>query len=123
MDEDGHLVTDRKYHTNVPGVFAAGEIQDKVFKQVATSVGQGCGAAMSATRFLEELEAGHVLVLGEDPREGVRGCLGSAVSLAPSTVKRARRTWLLRCSFLHRLYLLSNQAPDGFGAARRLALF
>jgi thioredoxin reductase (NADPH) len=72
MDEDGHLVTDRKYRTNVPGVFAAGEIQDKVFKQVATSVGQGCAAAMSATRFLEELEAGHAVAVGEDPREGVR---------------------------------------------------
>ena len=46
MDEDGHLITDRKMRTNVPGVFAAGEIQDKVFKQVATSVGQGCAAAI-----------------------------------------------------------------------------
>jgi thioredoxin reductase (NADPH) len=72
LDEDGHLITDRKYRTNVPGVFAAGEIQDKVFKQVATSVGQGCAAAMSATRFLEELEAGHVLILSDDPREGTR---------------------------------------------------
>ena len=69
MDEDGHLITDRKMRTNVPGVFAAGEIQDKVFKQVATSVGQGCAAAMSATRFLEELEAeGHANV-AHDPRE------------------------------------------------------
>lgn len=69
LDEDGHLITDRKYRTNVPGVFAAGEIQDKVFKQVATSVGQGCGAAMSATRFLEELEAGHAIDWRADPRE------------------------------------------------------
>ena len=69
LDEDGHLITDRKLRTNVPGIFAAGEIQDKVFKQVATSVGQGCAAAMSATRFLEDLEAGHVPNLAEDPRE------------------------------------------------------
>lgn len=69
MDEDGHLITDRTLRTNVPGVFAAGEIQDKVFKQVATSVGQGCAAAMSTTRFLEELEAGHPLILDADPRE------------------------------------------------------
>ena len=72
MDEDGHLITDRKYRTNVPGVFAAGEIQDKVFKQVATSVGQGCAAAMSAIRFLEELDAGHIPALHQDPREGVQ---------------------------------------------------
>jgi len=69
LDEDGHLITDRKLRTNVPGVFAAGEIQDKVFKQVATSVGQGCAAAMSATRFLEDLDAGHALDLTADPRE------------------------------------------------------
>ncbi|GIV71115.1 thioredoxin-disulfide reductase [Caldilinea sp.] len=69
LDEDGYLITDRKMRTNVPGVFAAGEIQDKVFKQVATSVGQGCAAAMSATRFLEELEAGHAIDLRTDPRE------------------------------------------------------
>jgi thioredoxin reductase (NADPH) len=72
MDEDGHLITDRKYRTNVPGVFAAGEIQDKIFKQVATSVGQGCAAAMSATRFLEELDAGYVPQLNQDPREDAR---------------------------------------------------
>jgi len=69
MDEDGYLITDRKMRTNVPGVFAAGEIQDKVFKQVATSVGQGCAAAMSATRFLEELEDGRAVDLRTDPRE------------------------------------------------------
>ncbi|MEZ4619425.1 MAG: hypothetical protein R2867_28515 [Caldilineaceae bacterium] len=40
-----HLVTDRYTRTNIPGIFAAGEIMDKVFKQVATSVGQGCAAA------------------------------------------------------------------------------
>ena len=72
LDEDGHLITDRRYRTNVPGVFAAGEIQDKVFKQVATSVGQGCAAAMSAIRFLEELDAGHIPALHQDPREGVQ---------------------------------------------------
>ncbi|MFM7582790.1 MAG: thioredoxin-disulfide reductase [Caldilinea sp.] len=71
LDADGHLITDRKLRTNVPGVFAAGEIQDKVFKQVATSVGQGCAAAMSATRFLEELEAGHGVDWHADPREFV----------------------------------------------------
>jgi len=37
LDEDGHLITDKKMRTNVAGIFAAGEIQDKVYKQVATS--------------------------------------------------------------------------------------
>ncbi len=69
LDEDGHLIVDRKMRTNVPGVFAAGEIMDKVYKQVATSVGQGCSAAMQATRFLEEMEADGMPALAEDPRE------------------------------------------------------
>lgn len=69
LDEDGHLIVDKKMRTNVPGVFAAGEIMDKVYKQVATSVGQGCAAAMQVTRFLEEMEAEGMPSLAEDPRE------------------------------------------------------
>lgn len=56
MDAAGYLLTDKKMMTSVPGVFAAGEIQDPVFRQVATSVGQGCAAAMMAERWLEEQE-------------------------------------------------------------------
>ena len=56
MDELGYLVTDDKMMTNVPGVFAAGEIQDRVYRQIATSVGQGCAAAMMSERWLEEQE-------------------------------------------------------------------
>ena len=54
--------------TNIPGVFAAGEIADKVFKQVATSVGQGCAAAMQAEKFLAALEAEGLPDLSEDRR-------------------------------------------------------
>ena len=74
LDEDGHLISDRYARTNVPGIFAGGEIMDKVFKQVATSVGQGCAAAMQATKFLEELHAHGSVNLQMDPREyGVTG--------------------------------------------------
>jgi len=69
MDEDGHLITDRFTRTNIPGIFAGGEIMDKVFKQVATSVGQGCAAAMQTTKFLEELEAHGLPDLTHDPRD------------------------------------------------------
>lgn len=54
--QDGYIVTNRYMHTSIPGVFAAGEIQDNHFRQVATSVGQGTMAAMEAERFLAELE-------------------------------------------------------------------
>jgi thioredoxin reductase (NADPH) len=56
MDEAGYLITDKFMHTSVSGVFAAGEIQDSHFRQVATSVGQGCAAAMECEKWLAEQE-------------------------------------------------------------------
>jgi thioredoxin reductase (NADPH) len=56
MDARGYLITDTHMTTDVPGVFAAGEVQDPIFRQIATSVGQGCAAAMMAERWLEERE-------------------------------------------------------------------
>jgi thioredoxin reductase (NADPH) len=56
MDAAGYLIADRRMMTNVPGVFAAGEVQDPVFRQVATSVGQGCQAGMMVERWLAERE-------------------------------------------------------------------
>ncbi len=56
MDDLGYVITDKRGHTSVPGVFAAGEIQDRIFRQVATSVGQGCAAAIEAEKFIAELE-------------------------------------------------------------------
>lgn len=54
MDEHGYLITDELMRTSVPGVFAAGEIQDPIYRQVGTSVGQGVAAAMQAERWLSE---------------------------------------------------------------------
>ncbi len=56
VNDSGYLITDSLYRTNVEGVFAAGEIQDQVWRQVATSVGQGVGAAMSAIHWLQAHE-------------------------------------------------------------------
>lgn len=56
VNDGGYLITDSLYRTNVEGVFAAGEIQDEVWRQVATSVGQGVGAAMSAIHWLQTHE-------------------------------------------------------------------
>ncbi len=56
MDEMGYLTVDATQMTSVPGVFAAGEIHDSRYRQIATSVGQGCSAAMMAERWLEEQE-------------------------------------------------------------------
>jgi len=56
METGGYIVTDKKMQTSVPGVYAAGEAADQVYKQVVTSAGMGAAAAMQAIKFLEENE-------------------------------------------------------------------
>jgi len=57
LDAKGYVVADARMRTSVPGVFVAGEAADSVFRQVATSVGMGVAAAMSAESWLAEREA------------------------------------------------------------------
>lgn len=56
MDEHGYVITDNLMRTSVEGVFAAGEIQDPIYRQVATSVGQGCAAGMQTEKWLSGQE-------------------------------------------------------------------
>ncbi len=56
MDEEGYVTVDERLHTNVAGVFAAGETHDHIFRQAVVSAGFGCMAAMEAEKFLAELE-------------------------------------------------------------------
>jgi len=57
IDENGYIVVDKRMRTSVPGVFAAGEAADSLYRQVVTSAGMGAAAAMQAVKFLEEHES------------------------------------------------------------------
>ena len=59
MNEDGYLKVDERLHTSIPGVFAAGESHDHVFRQAVVSAGFGCMAEMEAEKFLADWEHAH----------------------------------------------------------------
>ncbi len=56
LDENGYIITDKRQRTNIPGVYAAGDVQDPWFRQSVIAAASGAAAAMDAERFLAEQE-------------------------------------------------------------------
>ena len=54
LDAEGHVITNTEMETNVPGIYAAGDIRVKLSRQIITAAGDGATAAMAAERFLSE---------------------------------------------------------------------
>ena len=56
MDKLGYLKADKWMHTSVPGIFAAGDVQDTRFRQAITAAGSGCMAGMEAEKYIAHTE-------------------------------------------------------------------
>jgi len=57
VDRDGYLLTKNIAESKYPGVFVAGDVADRIYKQAVTAAGSGCAAAMDAEKYLSELES------------------------------------------------------------------
>jgi thioredoxin reductase (NADPH) len=55
IDSDGYLITKNLVESRHPGVFVAGDVADRVYKQAVTAAGSGCAAAMDTEKYLSEL--------------------------------------------------------------------
>ena len=66
LNKPGYVITNEKMETNIPGVFAAGDVRDKFLKQVATAVGDGAVAGYGAEKYIAESEIFESQIMGSE---------------------------------------------------------
>ncbi|HML36382.1 MAG TPA: FAD-dependent oxidoreductase [Bacillota bacterium] len=66
LNRPGYVIANEKMETNIPGVFAAGDVRDKFLKQVATAVGDGAVAGYGAEKYIAESETFNHQIMGGD---------------------------------------------------------
>lgn len=57
LDKGGYIIVNERCQTNIPAIFAAGDVYDKVYRQAITAAGSGCAAALEAAKFIEQVKA------------------------------------------------------------------
>ena len=92
VDDEGYVKVDgRSTRTNMPGVFAAGDLVDHTYRQAITAAGSGCQAALDAEWYLRDTpQIPTPAVAGRGrPRRGAVGAAGAGLDGSPAAVRAA----------------------------------